>query len=429
MLIVLFVLFVSFIFFVVRKNSFSSCFVGLSFVYMFFFYIYPLSLLYGKDTYSYAGNQFYLSSGVYWYAVISLCVFILGFLSIDLVRTGTAVSRSGQPNMHRNGHADVLDVGSLKYSFSKTFWILLALTCVYYLVEVLDEGRAIRGYDVRRGVSEGSWVSLIFGVLVSAVFSSLLVACVFLKKNLLVILLSILMFLYLFTGATGRAGIIFFFLMVVIYFFKIKVKTIIYCSIPLMLLVLPLVVGMKSIIYTVAVEKSIPDFYNVYSSSLGAEGVLVNFGHPLISFFNIDGLLSLTGYRFFYDYLQGFIFYLRAFGIDADDSLLYYNTENLLGVRESIIPTGYIAFGYVQLALLGVFFSGLFYRGLGIFVEYLYTKLAWDSEVIKFYLVYFAAATFYHGEIRVMVLTFFIPVVLFFIISFRVLKLKEQELY
>src|SRR5690606_5872756 len=91
-------------------------------------------------------------------------------------------------------------------------------------------------------------------------------------------------------------------------------------------------------------------------------GIFTNVAHPFVSLLYVGDLLDLSGVRFFYDYIQGFLFYLRAFGINFGDSLTYFNTDVLMGIRESIVPPGYLAFGYAQALYLGVFVSGLFYR-------------------------------------------------------------------
>ena len=77
-----------------------------------------------------------------------------------------------------------------------------------------------------------------------------------------------------------------------------------------------------------------------------------------------------------------------------------------------MVPPGYLAFGYVQLSFVGVFFSGVVYRLVGIFSEFIYIKYGNGIEPLKFLLVFLSANTFYHGELGIMMLTFFLPVLL-----------------
>ena len=118
------------------------------------------------------------------------------------------------------------------------------------------------------------------------------------------------------------------------------------------------------------------------------------------------------GFHYFWDVLQGILFYLRLVGIDMGDSLTYYNTEAILHVRQSIVPPGYMAFGYVQAGMFGVLIAGMIYRYLGFFLGKLRTRLQGRSLASDFYLAFLAADTFYVGEPRTMVLTLALPVIL-----------------
>lgn len=137
--------------------------------------------------------------------------------------------------------------------------------------------------------------------------------------------------------------------------------------------------------------------------------------------YEISDLINLTGFRFFYDFLQGFLFYLRVFGIDFGSSLTYYNTESLLGRHESIIPTGYLAFGYAQASFFGVMITGILYRVCFNILERSKIYKAAKSEPLTFYLSFLAANTFYTGEWRTLLIGFVMPAIVMNIsISFMI---------
>ena len=142
-----------------------------------------------------------------------------------------------------------------------------------------------------------------------------------------------------------------------------------------------------------------------------------NFGHVFISFQVVDSLIEKVGFRYFYDYIHGFMFYLRVLGFQVGDSLTYYNTEILIGERVSIIPTGFLSFGYVQFGFVGIIASGVFYRFVGHFTEALSNKLFFSGRMPGFYLSFIAANTFYVGEVRTIILAFLMPVMFVYLIS------------
>lgn len=405
----LFLLFL-FVFIVTRNKSYSATFIGLAATYFFLFYVYPLVWLLDKRSFYYVGFYQNLSFDMIFFTAAAGVLFVFGFFVPDVL----FFLKKRKKNIFDDVFLKKQEVVFVKCN--KVFWFLLFFVVIYYSYGFLDFNRAAAGYAVRRSDVEGSWLLLLVGILAKSLFYAVLFFFFYLKKRRLAILMLLIMLVYLLTGSTGRANLVFNIVLLFLAIFNLQARNLVVISVFGVFLLLPVLLSMKHIIYSISVESRLPDLYEIYFGELKFETVLSNFGHPLVSLMKVDGLIDIVGYRYFYDYLQGFLFYMRAFGLNVGDSLIYFNTENLIGRRQSIIPTGYLAFGYVQLGYIGVVFSGIFYRMIGYIAEYVYYKVNVRHQAVKFYFCYAAAASFYHGEIRVMVMTFFIPmfVVLFF---------------
>lgn len=176
----------------------------------------------------------------------------------------------------------------------------------------------------------------------------------------------------------------------------------------------PLIINLKELIFLIGTGSEIsPDllleFYNLQDIS---DAYMSNFGHPVLSLLLSSETIEITGYRYFYDYIQGVLFFLRLFGIDAGYSLTYYNTYSFMGVMESIVPPGYVAFGVIQAHFLGVMISGFFFAFVGYACNFVRGKIAPTSGLAKFVFAFTAANTFYHGEMRLIVMTVFLVLTL-----------------
>ena len=185
----------------------------------------------------------------------------------------------------------------------------------------------------------------------------------------------------------------------------------------------PLIIGGKVLIAAVGNHDDVVQAaINLYRNPISNQVILNNFAHPFVSYFYAPALVNEVGYRWFWDVPQGFLFYLRLFGINAGDSLTYLNTMLLIGVNESIIPPGYLAFGYVQANLFGVFLTGIFFRFTGSFARFIKERCLAPSAPSDFFFAFMAANTFYIGEMRGLVLTFFAPCFLMYVIGRRRLR-------
>jgi len=411
------------VFFLSKKGTFTSTFVSLSWVYFTFFYLYPLLLISDESSYYYVGYSHSFNTENLIFAIISAIALIIGFLIPDFY----SVFSRKKGSLFADSKS-LPSVTVARTHFTKLFYLLLVIIVTYYCLGLLDTNRAISGYDVRSGITQGSWFNLIISICLKACFFAVLFSLIYARKVKSVIALFILDIIYLLTGSTGRSNLTTRILLFTMYVTKIKLRILILSSIFLVIIFLPILLQLKSIIYSISVNSELPNLFDIYLKKPDVEVILGNFGHPLVSLIEVSSLIDNIGFRFFYDYLQGILFYLRVLGIDFGDSLLYYNTEALIGVRESIIPTGYLAFGYVQFGYIGIIISGIFYRLVGRIAEYVYRSFRVESDVIKFQLAFMAASTFYHGEIRVMVITYFIPLLLIYLLRPTKLVRSSQQI-
>lgn len=406
---VLFSLFVI-ILFISRKNTYTAAFLSLSMVYFYVFYVYPLSLLMGNDVYHYVGYDHSFNKNDLSFAVFSGLLFLLGFFLPDVV----FLLRKRKSSIFSDLWSSKLN-GYMPTRLDKLFYVILLMMVVYYFVGALDVGRASKGYDIRSGAVQGSWFSFIFSIVTSYFTISLIFCLLHAGQKRLATILFFLYLLFLIGSAPGRAALMMNMVFLLLLVFNIRLKFIILLSVFLAIAFMPIILNLKYIIYAISINNEFPDLIAVYRDKPELNTVLANLGHPLVSLIKVENVVETLGFRYFYDYLQGFTFYLRALGFNSGDSLIYYNTENLIGARVSMIPTGYLSFGYVQFGFVGLVISGIFYRIVGYVSEYVYYSINLDNEAIKFYLVYMAASTFYLGEVRVMIITTFIPLLILYV--------------
>jgi hypothetical protein len=182
---------------------------------------------------------------------------------------------------------------------------------------------------------------------------------------------------------------------------------------------LPVIASGKQIIYVIM---SHGDVYgavaDAYQSGISLFDIFGDISHLVVSYDYAPSLVhELGGYRFFWDIPQGFIFYLRLFGFDTAYSLTYYNTEAIYRIRESIVPPGFVAFGYIEASLPGVIIAGMMFRLIGDWVGRLRARLPRGSLATDFYFAFLAANSFYIGEPRALVLTLAFPCAIIFALT------------
>lgn len=425
----IFILFI----FNLRGNRFSSLFVCLSLFYLFVFFALPFLIFEFSPTVSYQGWSFSSDDDLIYRAFWSAVIFLAGFFCISIFRLITTKCSSAGTNERLEANFFIHWRGGNAFIYQRRVLIIFfILVSLYFLPSIFDGTRAAEQYLVRTGEADSNIVDFF----VSIFFSAMLISCVFVSVSrghkTLSFLFIIVWVVSVFTSSSSRNSVLILFSFLFLLLSRMKPKHFLAICIFGVFAFLPILLNGKKIIREIVVNKNVPDIISLYGGEFEAVLFLKNFAHPFFSLLNIDSLLSILGYRYFYDFLHGFLFYLRVFGLDFGDSLTYYNTEVFRGVRESIVPTGYLAFGYMQLSYAGVFVAGLFYRFVGYLSERLFRVYKTSSAPIKFYLANVAAYTFYIGEVRALILVFFIPmamVYLFSIITMRPIKLQSNSEY
>lgn len=99
--------------------------------------------------------------------------------------------------------------------------------------------------------------------------------------------------------------------------------------------------------------------------------ILLEFAYPYISLIN-SLHLDLSADRMFFDFFAWMYKILKLFGINDMDSISYYNTYHLIGMWESNIPPGIIAFLFIEGGVffipIGAFFVGVLFSYLDILI-------------------------------------------------------------
>ena len=94
---------------------------------------------------------------------------------------------------------------------------------------------------------------------------------------------------------------------------------------------------------------------------------LLEFAYPYISLINAL-YLDLGADRLFFDFFAWMFKLLKLFGVDEIDSVSYYNTYHLLGIWDSNVPPGIVAYLYIE---GGIFFIPIGAFVFGIFFSYM----------------------------------------------------------
>lgn len=400
-------------------DDFAKVFFIFAIFFVCFFFVFPALVAIFDGEITYIQRVYKVTDEDVGKVFFSFFAFMLGVLAYDAI---LKINRKVKPVLVFRQEIYV------KESLSISFWVGLLIYLCYLVVGALDFNRAALAYDIRRGVENGShlefFLQIIFGVMKYALaFAALRVSRPYLALSILLVSLAVELY-----SAPGRVNVMVLVAVIVIVVVKLRAVFVAKASFVVLVVALPLVASLKGIIYDVSVNKTFPDLYEIYTAPLDKEVFFNNFAHPFVSLLLADGLVDRVGFRFGYDYLHAFLFYFKPFGFDVAPSLTYYNTDLIFGELKSIIPTGYLAFGYVQFWFSGVFIAGFSYRLVGIYAEYVYRSIVrgHNVEALKFYLAFLAANTFYHGELRTMILSFFFPVVVFHFLSKAATNVKRE---
>lgn len=385
----------------VRASKFYFEFVFFAFLFLIFFYLLPFYLAANNGYIYYLGANYYFEESDILNHLFALACFLLGFgvTGLFVMRKKTSVVET--PNSH---------------IFSRKFIIPAGIVVLLAASIALAVGLGSYTVGVRTGEVAGNPMVPLLLIFIQCIG----LCCLFeadKRRSFSMYLFFAIPIFFLSISLGGRTSVLSMLAMLLL-FFRFPLKITIILSIILISVTLPIVLNGKQLIYAIVTGGSLLDvFAHIFNGADYSIQIWNNFGHVFLSFHMVDALIESVGFRYLYDYIQGFLFYLRLFGLNTGVSLTYFNTEIFTGQRISMIPTGYFAFGFVQLGYAGVILSGCFYGLIGSFAEKVKNRLNFIGPMPGFYFAFAAANTFYIGEVRALVLTFFAPMIFIFIIS------------
>ena len=388
------------------RSGVKSVFHFLAAMMVVVFYMVPSFSFYEIGEYIYLGHKWDFTTSDFVFTQSCLFVFLCGFLFLDLILVNKSYA------VLLNEVKQDID----HFAFNK-FTIFLLFVPAAFLIGafVLFSDSA----DIMIGMRRGEiTTSPLFGIMLTT--ATLFIAALFFiaeerRMSVLAVFLMPILILSVatFGGRMAFAGV----LALCLGYFRAPLRLMVFVVIVASPLLIPLAANGKAIVYAVVGGFEWREILTFLSLEVDMRAFVENnLGHPVVSVNNLDGIIDILGYRYFYDYLHGFLFYLRLLGISVDGSLTYYNTFVLTGEFRSQIPTGFLAFGYVQASYIGVFVSGVFYRFLGWLAVSCYLKIGLRSSLFGFYLALLAANSFYTGEVRTLVVNLFYPLVFFRVI-------------
>lgn len=388
-------------------------FVRISVTFMVVFFVIPAFLFMQSGGYEYLGkfravDDYKLLNTLFSFHVFLVGFFFIGQRSIKIsTHTGAPIPKQTTPQRPRIAH------------ISKKRLLILAIIAalVFFLNEAMRPDLETL-YEVRRGTKQMSPMLLLLSNVSQTVVMSLLFLLIAMRWRIFALALLIALFLSKLDASSGRTSMLLLLAVAGIFIFQLRASTAALIIPIFVFLGMPILLIGKEIIYFVSTNRSMPDL-SMMLGSVDDYAFLYfqNFAHPFISMYEVFGTLDIVGLRLFYDFPHGFLFYLKVFGLDFGSSLTYFNTQNLMGIHQSIIPTGYLAFGFVQAGYLGVIMMGLFFRYCFRFLSATMLFRIARSETLVFYISFAAANTFYTGEMRTLVLGFFLPLMLMHLIG------------
>lgn len=398
-------------------------FVRIAVTFMAIFFLIPALMFISSEGYFYLYKNRELDHLKLLNALFCFYCFLLGFFAAGKYKfTVKKQNKYYSHDAENSKNFERIEISKLKliYLSAATVLLLAFNQAVQPDVDTL--------YSVRQGDVEISPVFLLLSIATNSAALSLFF--LFIKARWRVFALVIIFYLIIesLTAAAGRTTTILFICLAGIYLTNIRINRLTFFMPIIFVISLPIILIGKNIIFIIGSGGEIPNLYELLSNiNNPRELYFTNFAHPFISMYEVWGTLELSGFRYFFDLPHGWLFYLRAFGLDMGSSLTYFNSENLLGIHESIVPTGYLAFGFIQAAYFGVIFMGALYRYLyGIIINMIFFRIA-KSESFLFYAAFLSANTFYTGEMRTLVLSFFLPIVIMYVYGKLATKRSSME--
>lgn len=388
------------------KASFDRSFTILALLFALAFYCMPLMMVISEGSLVYVGRVFRFSSDDIVACTFAMFIFSAGFAAQSIILRWRARTRNnwetGTTVVH-GGRAKLMETA---------FGVVMALLVVLlYRANFRQTIFAVR--TSQEHINYGLASALILMYFVGAFYVILSLN----RRSLALFVFWFVTTMALILIYGGRVQTMMVLALPAVFFARrLNVALILMCV--AILLFLPLIIGGKELISAIAEQGDlVGTVIKLYQEPLSSDSVARNFAHPLISYLTAPSLVQENGYRWFWDLPQGFLFYFKLIGLDFGQSFTYFNTEAILGIRDSIVPPGYLAFGYAQANLFGVFVMGMFFRFTGSFSRYIKEHCLRDSAVSNFFFAFMAANTFYIGEMRALVLTFFAPCLCIYALS------------
>lgn len=386
---------------------YNKTFYWLSAFFALYFFVFPLIVSYNQDVVFYVGKIYEITSDDFYKCIYGIIIFGLGFIFFDACRILIMKRFTKVPNVIN----EQLHVKKNKLSI--IFYIFLFFFISYTIYQVVFINVAEIHYAVRRGEQSSDLIAFFISNVMNAIKLLLILSLLSINNRRAAFVFVLFVIITSLSQSTGRLSLLLNLCLLILIAVPMKPNKIAMLTIPGVVILMPVLFSLKEIIYSISTNGSV-DFSIIDLLGIDSMAFINNFGHPLISFINVDNLVSSYGYAYFWDYIQGFLFYFKILGIDFGLSITYFNTYVLMGVKESIIPPGYLAFGFVQLGFLGVFIAGSTYRAIGYFGERFYLSIFKnhsESYAAIFYISFMCANSFYHGDFRVFVMTLFFPII------------------
>lgn len=396
------------IFILVRARP-DADYIRVCILFIFLFFMAPALMTLNNDTIFYAGKHFQHDNERWMRVAASIWFFLFGFFCKDFLLANGKFSTKASA-LETSPKTQI----NLKLSKSRGYFLTFS-ALLLVLISIALSPSIEEQYLQRSGQAQGSQTLLLLGI----VSSSLLFGAVFVllatKQNTSAILLLVFYVFLLMLSATGRFNILVAVFLLFTVLFKVSTAKIVRVFPIAFAILLPALTNGKEIIYSIVAQNEAPSINLLIYSDIFSEVFFRHFAHPFMSLYVVDELIETTGPRLFFDLVQGVLFYFRFFGIDFGDSLTYFNTEVFLGKRESIIPPGYLAFGFTQAAYPGVLVMGILYRSLFNLIWNNSTFSEFRTQPFRIYTILICANTFYHGELRLIVLSYFLNFLLIYL--------------
>jgi len=175
------------------------------------------------------------------------------------------------------------------------------------------------------------------------------------------------------------------------------------------------------------------DYYMSHNSRNIFMSILSNFSHPVMSIgvAHESVFSSNESIRFFSDFVYAIFSLVPSFllNIQTPETIAYLNTYNHLGVYESIIPPGLVAFGLYSFGPPGIVIYGLFLGASSATLNRFFGGILSHSKnasVFVYVFSYSFGLFVFNSEPRVMLQSIFtyILVLLLFIPFFKIVRVK-----